>query len=273
MLEVSTHGEITRLWMARSFGGRTLHSVSAYLLGDTLVDSGSPATADELADWCSRRGVRRVVHTHHHEDHTGGDAVLVERLGLEIWAPASTVPILGSFYRLPWYRRLVWGQPRSATARPYGEVVTIGGSSFRAIPTPGHAADHHCLFDPQRRWLFSGDLFISTRVTHVRRSEDAATILSSLRRLQALDPALVICSHAGIVANARGAIERRIAFWEELGGQAASLAANGVALRTIRRRLLGSEGAMMLLSCGDFSKTNLIRSLLGMHEGGAGALV
>jgi glyoxylase-like metal-dependent hydrolase (beta-lactamase superfamily II) len=140
-------------------------------------------------------------------------------------------------------------------------------------PHPGPAADHHCLFDEERGWLFSGDLFISTRVTHVRRSEDAATILSSLRRLQALDPELVICSHAGIVADARSAIERRIAFWEELGGQAASLAANGCAPRTIRRRLLGSEGAMMLLSCGDFSKTNLIRSLLGRHEGGAGALV
>jgi glyoxylase-like metal-dependent hydrolase (beta-lactamase superfamily II) len=273
MLEASTRGELTRIWMARSFGGRSLHAVSAYLLGDTLIDSGPPATADELADWCRRRGVRRVVHTHHHEDHTGGDAVLIERLGVEVWAPAGTVPILGSFYRLPWYRRLVWGQPRSAVATPYGETVRIGDAELEAIPTPGHAADHHCLFDPERRWLFSGDLFISPRVTHVRRSEDAATILSSLRRLLALNPALVICSHAGFVDGARQAIERRIAFWEELGGQVASLAAKGCSPRAIRRRLLGSEGAMMLLSCGDFSKTNLIRSLLGMREGGAGALV
>jgi glyoxylase-like metal-dependent hydrolase (beta-lactamase superfamily II) len=273
MLEVSTHGEITRIWMARSFGGRSLHSVSAYLLGDTLIDSGCPATADELVDWCRRRDVRRVVHTHHHEDHTGGDAALVARLGLEIWAPAATVPILASFYRLPWYRRLVWGQPQSVAARPFGEVVRIGDADFQAIPTPGHAADHHCLYDPERRWLFSGDLFISSRVTHVRRSEDAATILSSLRRLLALDPELVICSHAGLVADARAAIERRIAFWEELAVRAASLAAAGCSARAIRRRLLGSEGAMTLLSCGDFSKTNLIRSLLAMSGGGARALV
>jgi len=158
-------------------------------------------------------------------------------------------------------------------ARPFGEVVRIGGASFQAIPTPGHAADHHCLYDPERRWLFSGDLFISSRVTHVRRSEDAATILSSLRRLLELDPELVICSHAGLVADARAAIERRIAFWEELAVRAASLAAAGCSARAIRRRLLGSEGAMTLLSCGDFSKTNLIRSLLAMSGGGARALV
>jgi glyoxylase-like metal-dependent hydrolase (beta-lactamase superfamily II) len=270
MLEVSTHGEITRLWMARSFGGRSLHSVSAYLLGDTLIDSGCPATADELVDWCSHRGVRRVVHTHHHEDHTGGDASWSSgwasrsgrrRARSRSWRllPAAMVPAAG-------------GAAASATARPYGEVVTIGDSEFRAIP-PRATPPTTIACSMKRRWLFSATLFISTRVTHVRRSEDAATILSSLRRLQALDPELVICSHAGIVADARSAIERRIAFWEELGGQAASLAANGCAPRTIRRRLLGSEGAMMLLSCGDFSKTNLIRSLLGRHEGGAGALV
>jgi len=273
VLEVSTHGEITRIWMARGLGGRSLHSVSAYLLGDTLVDSGCPATADELAGWCRGREVRRVVHTHHHEDHTGGDAALVARLGLEIWAPAGTVPILGRFYRLPWYRRLVWGQPQSVASRPFGDLVRIGDSSFQAIPTPGHAADHRCLFDPERRWLFSGDLFISPRVTHIRRSEDVATILSSLRRLLEVDPVLVICSHAGFIVDARAALERRIAFWEELAGKAAALAAAGCSPRVIRRRLLGAEGAMMLLSCGDFSKTNLIRSLLGMAGGGARALV
>ena len=273
MLEISAQGEITRLSMARSFGGRALHSVSAFLVGDTLIDSGCPATADELVDWCRRRGVRRVVHTHHHEDHTGGDAALAARLGIEIWAPAATVPILGSFYRLPWYRRLVWGQPRSVAARPFGGTVVIGGAPFRAIPTPGHAADHHCLYDPERRLLFSGDLFISQRVTHARRSEDAATILSSLRRLLELEPELVACSHAGLVPDACAAIERRIAFWEELAGRAASLAAAGRSTRAIRRRLLGPEGAMTLLSCGDFSKTNLIRSLLGMSGGGARALV
>ena len=127
--------------MARGFGGRTLHSVSAYLLGDTLIDSGCPATADELTDFCRRRGVRRIVHTHHHEDHTGGDAALVAQLGLEVWAPPRTVPILASFYRLPWYRRLVWGtarQRRRATVRDHREGRPIDRpSDFHARPRGG----------------------------------------------------------------------------------------------------------------------------------------
>ena len=248
--------------MARSFFGKTLHSVSAFLLGDTLVDSGCPATATELASWCEARDIRRVVHTHHHEDHVGGDRRLILRFGVEVWAPARSAAIMASFYTLPWYRRLVWGQPEDVMARPYGADVEIGSHRFLAIPTPGHCRDHVCLFDPDRRWLFSGDLFIHERVTHLRVAEDAHTILASLRRVLELEPHLVICSHAGFVVDPCTALENRIRFWEQLAREARDLINQGGGLRVARRRLLGSEGLLKILSGGDFSKGNLIRSLL-----------
>jgi len=215
-----------------------------------------------LADWCEGRGITRVVHTRHHEDHCGADAELTHRFGVEVFAPPRTVPILERFYRLPWYRRMVWGQPRDVVSRPYGGEVEIGGYGFLAIPTPGHAQDHNCLFEPERRWLFSGDLFINERVAYLRRSEDAETILGSLRRISALEPGLVICSHAGFIDDPPGAIQARIRFWEDLTRRAKTMAASGTNPRAISRKLLGSEGWMTRLSCGDFSKTNLIRALL-----------
>jgi glyoxylase-like metal-dependent hydrolase (beta-lactamase superfamily II) len=262
MLTTSSHGPITRIWMARGFFGRTLHSVSAYLVGDTLVDSGCPATAGELAAWCDTREIRRVVHTHHHEDHIGGDVVLVRRFGVDVLAPAVAVAIMERFYRLPWYRRLVWGQPGNVIARPFASEVEIGPDRYRVIPTPGHAQDHVCLFEPERRWLFSGDLFIHPKVTHLRRCENASTILDSLRRIRDLSPALMVCSHAGFVANPCAALDQRIEFWEKLADRARRLTARGVRIGTVRRRLIGAEGAMRLLSGGDFSKGNLIESLL-----------
>ncbi len=248
--------------MARTVFGRWLHSVSAYVLGDTLVDSGCPATARELATWCEGRGVRKVVHTHHHEDHSGGDFELVRRFGVEVIAPPQTVPILADFYDLPWYRRMVWGRARSVRSRPFRGEVEIGRYRFNPVPTPGHATDHCCLFQPEHRWLFSGDLFIHPRVTHLRRSEDTGGILRSLRKILDLEPKLLICSHAGFVENACESLERRIRFWEDLGRQASSMEALGFGARRISRRLLGAEGAMTLISGGDFSKTNLIRALL-----------
>jgi hypothetical protein len=47
----------------------------------------------------------------------------------------------------------------------------------------------------------------------------------------------------------------------------------GVGVARISRRLLGAEGAMTLISGGDFSKVNLIRALLRSTEGSSHALV
>lgn len=262
MFRTSVWGPVTRIEMARSVAGRPLHTVSAFLLGDTLIDSGCPASAWRLSEWARERGVRRVVHTHHHEDHCGGDAAL-GRLGrVEILAPPRTVPILGDFYRLPVYRRLVWGQPRSVRAAPMGDEVEIGGTRFRVVPTPGHASDHVCLFDPVRRWLFTGDLFIHRRVRYLRSVEDASRMLRSLEEIRRLEPSVLLCSHAGVVEEAPAALDDRIAHWRGLAAAARGMAENGEDPRGITRRLLGREGPMTWISVGDFSKVNLVRSLL-----------
>jgi glyoxylase-like metal-dependent hydrolase (beta-lactamase superfamily II) len=263
MLKVSEHGPLTRIRMGRKTLGWVVYESSAYLLGDTLVDSGCPATAGALAEWCRGRGVRRVVHTHHHEDHVGGDARLIRECGVSVHAPPRTVSILAKFYRIPTYRRMVWGQPESVSATPFTERVDIGGRPFEVVPTPGHAADHVCLFEPREGWLFTGDLYISPRVRYLRPSEDPCVILESLRRLLTLEPQLLICSHAGVVEPARPALEERIAAWETLAEKVRGLAAEGHSDRVVTRRLLGREGLLSWLSLGDFAKLNLVRGLIG----------
>ncbi len=262
MLRTSRFGPLIRIELLPTLLGRPVYSVSAYLLGDTLIDSGCRKTAVELAEWCRGRPISRIVHTHHHEDHSGGDRILVDRYGLEVSAPARSVPILERFYPLPLYRRVVWGQPGDVRARALGEAVEIGGAEFRVIPTPGHAADHVCLFDPVRRWVFTGDLFISPSVVYLRRVEDAWRHLESLRTVQELEPRVLICSHAGVVEDASAALTRRMKHWQSVAERAEELVRAGHRPRRVTRELLGREGWMTWISGGEFSKINLIRSLL-----------
>lgn len=262
MFRPSAQGPITRLRMASTFLGRPVYAVSAYAFADLLIDTGPPQTAGELTEWCRGSGVRRVILTHHHEDHVGGAAALQEKLGLPILAPATAVPILAEGLRMPLYRRAVWRTPRRFRAEPLGETVEGEGYRLQVIPTPGHAATHVCLFDPGRRWLFSGDLYVHERVRFLRRIEDVWQHIDSLRRVLALEPELLICDHAGILENAQERLAAKIGWWEDLGEKARELREQGLGIDEITRRLLGREGFLSWFSLGDFSQRNLIRGLL-----------
>lgn len=247
--------------MAQSLLGRPIHEVSAYRIGDLLIDSGPPETAERLANWCREQEVRQVVLTHHHEDHAGGAPVLAEKLGLPISAPAPTVEILASGARVPFYRRMVWGTPERVQAAPLSEVYEGGSCRFRVIPTPGHAFDHVCLFEERRGWLVSGDLFVHERVKLLRRIEDLDLHLDSLRRVLVLKPDLLLCAHAGVVKDGTAALARKIAWWEETREKVRAMRRSGLGEREIARRLLGREGFLTYLSFGDFSKRNLVRAM------------
>jgi glyoxylase-like metal-dependent hydrolase (beta-lactamase superfamily II) len=262
VLRSTDHGPITRLHLARTFLGRPLYTVQAYLVDGLLVDTGCPATASELVAWCCDRDVRQVVNTHHHEDHSGGDHALQEALGLPIAAPPRAVPILADFPRLEFYRRLVWGQPCNVAVEPLANVVETDRYRFEVIPTPGHCPDHVCLFERDHGWLLSGDLFIHERVRYLRSDEDISGTLRSLRLVLALEPRLLVCSHAGLVQDACGSLARKIAFWEELAERGQELCQQGLSAREVTDRLLGSEDMMTRLSQGHFSKINLMRALL-----------
>ena len=266
MLRSTDHGPITRIHLARTFLGRQLYTVQAYLVDGLLVDTGCPATASELVAWCRERDVRQVVNTHHHEDHSGGNWALQKALGLPIAAPPQAVHILAGFPRLEFYRRVVWGQPGNVAVEPLGNVVETDRYRFEVISTPGHCPDHVCLFEREQGWLLSGDLFIHERVRYLRSDEDVSCTLRSLRLALALQPRLLVCSHAGLVKDACGSLARKIAFWEDLAERGKELRQQGLSARAVTDRLLGPEDVMTRLSRGHFSKMNLMRALLEEGE-------
>jgi glyoxylase-like metal-dependent hydrolase (beta-lactamase superfamily II) len=248
--------------MIMKVAGLPLHETSAYRLGDVLVDAGAPTTAGPLIAHLRRHPVREVVVTHHHEDHAGGGADIAAELGIPVMAPAGAVPIIASGPRLPLYRRVLSTLPRPYRAEPLGGSVDCGRYRLEVIPTPGHTFDHVCFFEPEHRWLFTGDLFVHERVPVLRRIEDVWEHVRSLERVAALSPALLACSQAGFVEDGTAALERKIVYWERLAAEAQRLQRRGLSIPRIRRRLLGREGLFTYVSFGEFSKRRLVESLL-----------
>jgi ribonuclease/clavin/mitogillin len=262
MLQVTSHGSITAIRLAKTVLRRPLYTVTAFLVDGLLIDSGPPHTAGEMASWCRGQSIAHVVNTHHHEDHSGGDARLHGELGLPVSASPLTAALLADFPAIQLYRRIVWGRPENLVVRPLGDRLETDHHTFEVIPTPGHCPDHVCLWEPHQGWLFSGDLYIHERVRYLRGDEDLDTLIDSLRQALALRPRLLICAHAGLVADACGALKRKIAYWAGLQEKARALAAAGFVPRQITDRLLGKEGRITHVSGGHISQINLIRALL-----------
>jgi len=234
----------------------------ASLVDGLLLDAGFPHAANHLLAALAGRRVEQVAVTHEHEDHIGGCGPLARHFGADVLCPALLVPVLrepSSVSRLP-YRHLLWGIPEPSPAKALGSEIRTSRFRFEVIPTPGHTRDHVCFFEPKRRWLFAGDLFLGPRILQARLVENTADLLESLRRVAALNPQVLVCAHKGVVRDPATSLAVKIRFVEELLEGAKRLSDSGLAPPAIARKLLGREDLFLVgFTFGDYSKDRLVR--------------
>jgi len=206
-----------------------------------------------------------VVVTHHHEDHAGNLALLAAGEAREILAPHGSLRLLAEGFPLPYYRRLIWGGPERARAQPLPSAVEMAdGTVLEPVLLPGHSPDMTCLLERRRRILFGADLYVTRRQRYLRSDESLAGILASLRSALELDFDTLLCAHRGVVEDGKGRLRNRLEYFERLCDQAAALAAKGIELAEISRRLLGPEDYISWMSRLEFSKRNLIAECLAV---------
>lgn len=237
-----------------------------YLVDGVLVDSGFAHARVALLRALAARRVERVVLTHAHEDHTGNATAVAAACGAEVLAPESTIHLLAEPGRLNLrrYQRLIWGRPDPCrAARPLGAVVGTASGHLDVVPTPGHTPDHVVFVEPDRRWVFAGDLFLGVRVRAARPFENMVDLCDSLRRVMELRPRRLCCAHRGIVEDPMPALEAKLRFVESMRAQVEHLARTGLSVRAIAARALGREALLpWAVTGGDLSRDNLVRACL-----------
>ena len=266
------HGDVEGVRVGRFNAGLSTTSV-VYRFGRTVIDSGPPNQWAAVQGFLDAAPPARLLLTHHHEDHAGNAARIASRYGLVPQAPQASRAWLRDGFGIPPIQHLVWGAAPPVETDPLPPEVTLdGGVRLDVIPAPGHAPDMVCLHWPDRGWLFSADLFLSRRLTHLRYDEDLGATIASLDRVLDRDFDTVFCAHRGVVLDGHTALRDKRDYLANLCERSQALRRQGRSVRQIRRQLLGAEDAVSWATALGISKRNLIRQALAVGPAGGGGV-
>lgn len=257
MLRIERHDDVDRIelssWMGRQLG----YTVSAYVVDGVLIDTGFPRVAGEFGRWVAahRADLAGGIVTHWHEDHSGGAFALAAK-GLPLAVHPETERRLRAAPPLELYRRLTWG----SFASPGSAFTPFTPSGVEVIPMPGHSPEHHVVWDPKSGALFAGDLFLGVKVRIAHEDEDFRSLLISLRKCAAMQPARMFCGHRGLVPNAASALTAKADWLEQTISTIGHRAASGWSDARIVRDVMGGEELTGRVSWGHYSRATFVRA-------------
>ncbi|MBE0408299.1 MAG: MBL fold metallo-hydrolase [Anaerolineales bacterium] len=268
MIRISKFGPVTRFDLARTLTGRGRYWTTAYLLDSIMIDTGCAHTCEELLDMLSESHLTKIVNTHSHEDHIGANAALKrDNPSADILAHPQALKVLEDPHRnqpLHPYRRFFWGCPEASQGKPLvdGEMIISEGFQLQVIYTPGHSPDHLCLYEPEKSWLFTGDLFVGGKDRALRQGCDIWGVIASLKKIAALPIRYLFPGSARVRTNPTEELETKINYLEELGHKVIDLHRRGLSTGEIARLTCGTPMFVEAITLGHFTRRHLIRSYL-----------
>ena len=189
----------------------------------TLIDSGygkcneaTIAKVDTVLDSWPGASLDRIINTHIHSDHIGGNAEL-QRLhaGCSITVPRDEQSALVNWdspeqmlsYADQEAERFAWDD----VIEP-GQTLKLGGEAWQAIATPGHDMGSLVFYSPKLRILISADALWENSSGFVPPQaidpKPLAAQRATFKRLAELDVGLVIPGHGPMFTDFSGSLKR-----------------------------------------------------------------
>ncbi|MCD6247980.1 MAG: MBL fold metallo-hydrolase [Hadesarchaea archaeon] len=186
-----------------------------YLIIDeviALVDAGTGMNFDRVRRNLLKFGVRTddvdlLINTHCHYDHIGGDHDFISASGCQVAIHELEVEALRNADP-----EVTLANAFGASLEPIeptrelrdGDRIELGEVTLEVLHTPGHTRGSICLYDRERRVLFSGDTVFCDGVGRTDLpTGDSAAMVRSLRRLKELGVRRLLPGH-GATTDVRG---------------------------------------------------------------------
>ncbi|MDT6963509.1 MBL fold metallo-hydrolase [Cupriavidus sp. SZY C1] len=188
--------------------------------GDTsLVDTGYVTHAAQTVALVEAalqgRPLRRVINTHLHSDHCGGNAALQRR-----WQPRTAIPAAEAAAVSAWDADALSFDATGQQCDRFtfdavlhdGDTLTLGGIDWQVIAAPGHDPHAVMLFAPAHGILISGDALWENGFGVIFPELDGdsgfAEQAAILARIDTLGARIVIPGHGAVFGDVTGAVAR-----------------------------------------------------------------
>jgi len=194
--------------------------------GPVLVDTGYEADTAVTLDAIAQTGIKpanitRIINTHCHWDHIGGNRAVQEASGAKILAGPKTAEIINTGDRnamwLDYFGAKVDPPPVDEVLRP-GHDIVLGDLKFQILAVPGHAPDGIALFNQKHGLLIGGDVIfqdgdmgILNTAVHGFGIIDQA--MDTVKMLQKMNISTILPGHGPIIYDAHSAL---IQLWRRL---------------------------------------------------------
>lgn len=186
----------------------------------TIVDSGYVSHAEQTVALVSHalngRQLTRLVNTHSHSDHIGGNAALQARFGCEIIVPAGLHAAIST-----WDENALLLSPLGQQSARFqhnttiaaGREIEMGGLIWQALAVPGHDMEALGYYNPEKRILISGDALWENGFGVIfpellGEADGLTSTRATLEMLAKLPIDLVIPGHGSPFSNVDLALDR-----------------------------------------------------------------
>lgn len=237
-----------------------LNKIYAYAVkgenGWTLIDTGLHNKETEIiwekflneqqSTW---RDIEKIILTHYHPDHYGAAGWLQEKSG----APVCMAKEDHEAARLFWHSNIEMGKVMKSfylqhgmpdslaeqmidhmnefipwvTPAPVvtyikeGDRILIGDLTYEVFATPGHSDGHLCFYQPEKKWLFSGDHILPKITPNVSLWPEGTDrnplirFISSLKKIRQLDIQTAFPAHKTLCTDVKKRIDDLLFHHEE----------------------------------------------------------
>ena len=235
-----------------------------YFIDGLLIDTGQSNARQKIISDTNQLAIDQIFITHYHEDHTGNIKVIAKQHQCKVYGSKICSELMKKPPKISFAQKLGWGN------RPnYNEIISqekeikTDRYTFQIISIPGHAADMIALYEPEKKWLFSADLFINSYISYFLYNESIMDQIISIKKILKLDFKVMFCSHNPQLTEPKEKLKKKLSYLENTFEDVQSLYSKGYSKGQIFKSLKMKENWLVkTLSLGQLSKLNMVQSII-----------